>query len=335
MVYKYHHIIVAGTFDGLHEGHKALLQFAFSVGENVYVTITSDIYTQLHKPQASLFEKRKKEVVDFLCAEGLINRAIILPIDDVYGIAIDKSLPIDALIVTEETKVGGEKVNVKRQARGLLPLEILVAPITVGETGLRISSSHLKSGVINDKGEIDIKKDFMTTTLFLPDTLRERLQKPFGSLVDPSEMKTFDSSKLIAVGDVTTKVLREAGCRPALSIIDFVVERHQQKQDLHHLGIHSEIILSAKNPHSTVTPSLWKSLEKALALVKENKKVVLIIDGEEDLAVLPLLLLAPLDWIICYGQPHVGMVVIPVTQDTKEQGIAILSVFEKQTTRGH
>ena len=335
MVFKYKHVIVAGTFDGLHSGHKQLLQFAFSVGEHVYVTITSDIYTKNYKPNASSFEKRKRDVERFLLEENLLRRAMIMPINDGFGIAIDKSLPIDALIVTSETFIGGEKVNAKRESLGLSPLKLVVTPVTIGETGLRISSSHLKTGIINERGEIDIKREFMNTTLLLPDTLRQKLQKPFGSVVQRVDMEKFDPQKLIAVGDVTTKVLHEAHVLPALSLIDFVVERQNQQHDMKRLGITSEIIVSAENPHSSLTPSLWNALEKSLILAKEQKRVVIVVEGEEDLAVLPLLLLAPKNWVICYGQPRVGMIAIPVTESSKEQAITILSQFKRQTTRGH
>lgn len=336
MIYKYKHVICAGTFDGLHEGHKQFLRFAFSMGEKVYVTITSDVYTARHKPQATSFILREKALETFLKQENLFERAIIVLIDDVYGIAIDKDVAIDALVVTEESVKGAEMVNNKRQELGLSSLEIIIAPVATGETGLRISSTHLRSGVINERGEIDIKKEFMETTFLLPVALREKLQKPFGAIVSPEDLQQIDPLQLIAVGDVTTRVLHEAKMYPVLSLIDFVIEREKQESSLADLGfLGSEIVLSASNPPGTLTPSLWESLEKALPLLQQKKTTVIIVNGEEDLAVLPLLLIVPSGFTICYGQPHIGMVAIPVNQDTKEQAVALLSSFEAKTTRGH
>ena len=42
---------VAGTFDMLHKGHKALLRKAFEVGERVVIGLTTDEFAaRMHKP---------------------------------------------------------------------------------------------------------------------------------------------------------------------------------------------------------------------------------------------------------------------------------------------
>jgi uncharacterized protein (UPF0218 family) len=55
--------------------------------------------------------------------------------------------------------------------------------------------------------------------------------------------------------------------------------------------------------------------------------VILKIIGEEDLAVLPLILAAPLDTIIYYGQPNKGLVKILVSEENKERAYNILLKF--------
>lgn len=332
MEYKYKTAICAGTFDKLHEGHLACIRYAFFVAEKVYVTITSDKYTAKHKPNAAPFAKRFKNISDFLKKEELFPRAIILPIDDVYGITLDVSLSIDALVVTKDSLLGAKKVNDKRMSFGLPPLAIDIVPITQGEIGIKISSSHIKTGIINTKGQVAIKNTFSKTNLILPISLREQLQKPFGKIQSPEDVvKNVDNRKLIAVGDITTQRIHEAGGKQALSVIDFTVERKVQNKTFLEMGFTGkEIVLHADNPSGTITPSLWEELEKAFLYMKEGKEVVLVVNGEEDLAVLPLLLLAPNGYEICYGQPHEGMVLVPVATEVKEQAIHILSGFVRE-----
>lgn len=335
MVYKYHSIICAGTFSPLHDGHKFLLRFAFSLGKKVYVTITSDAYTLEHKPQALPFATRKAQVEAFLQTEQLLERAEIVPIDDVYGITLDVSLPLEALLVTDETLSGGLMVNKKREELHLLPLFLEVVKRKEGEVGLPISSTLLRSGIIDEKGNLTMKEEIIDTISFLPLTLRKNLQEPIGRIILEKELTQFDDSTLIAVGDVTTKKLHEAGCIPALSVVDFVVERHIQQHSLGSLGFTGEEeVLQVDNPPGTITPTLWQSVKKALVDMPQ-KKVVIVVNGEEDLAVIPIVLLCPIGYTVCYGQPQQGLVAVDITQDKKMQILKLFDAFQQNNTRGH
>jgi hypothetical protein len=52
-----------------------------------------------------------------------------------------------------------------------------------------------------------------------------------------------------------------------------------------------------------------------------------LIEGEEDLAVLPAILLSPLSWVVIYGQPEEGLVYIPITQEIKLKSLKLLQKF--------
>jgi len=55
---------VGGTFEVLHQGHKALLKKAFLLGK-VTVGLTSNIFAQkLKKRKVKDFKKRKKELTE-------------------------------------------------------------------------------------------------------------------------------------------------------------------------------------------------------------------------------------------------------------------------------
>lgn len=329
---EYNNGICGGTFDHLHKGHKEFLKFAFSKAKHVYITITSDIYTAQFKPQAALFEKRKRTVEAFLQKENLLHRATILSIDDVYGISLSK-IPFDALFVTPETEKSAEAVNKKRQENGLSPLHVVVFPFFTTSIGIRLSSSFVRSGIFSSKGKLLIKNDFLTTPAFMPDELRAKLKMPFGEFVNPEFFKNIPEKKIITVGDITTQELHTQGIKQHISVIDFTVERKKQQPSLQKIGFTGEEkVFTAINPHSTITPSLWMSLEKAL----ETQEIsVVVVEGEEDLAVIPILILAPFGYSICYGQPHQGMVCVEVTEETKQKAVDLLQKFVKDTTRGH
>lgn len=336
MVYKYSSVICAGTFEHVHEGHRKFLRFAFSLGEHVYVTITSDLYTTVHKPHAAPFVDRVTLLKDFLEKEGFLQRAEVVPIDDIYGIALDKNINAQALVVTEETITGAQKVNEKRIACGLPRLIIEVCPMTIGPTGLAISSTHIRTGMFATNGDLLVRNEFMHADLLLPHTLRSELQKPFGKIATSDTYSLLDPKQTIAVGDVTTRVLHEKGIQQALSLVDFVVQREKQDTSLVAIGFDgNEVVFHATNPPGMITPELWHNLEAALEVSEHGQVAVVVVDGEEDLAVLPLLLVLPFGYTICYGQPHVGMVMLPVTQETKQLAIATLSRFSRRTTRGY
>lgn len=318
---KYNTIVVGGTFDLLHEGHKAFLRYAFSLAEMVYVTITSDRYTKEHKPNTSPFALREENVRKFLQEEDLLLRAQIFPIDSVFGIAERKDIPLEAIVVTDDTYKGAEAVNKKRKEVGLPPLRIEVMDRIAGTGGILLSSTYTR---------------FTQHVFHMPSMLRTLLHQPFGKIIPEINLGELSGKKLIAVGDVTTKVLHQHALSPIICVIDFTVERKKQNPNLKMLGFTGkEEIINITNPPSTLTPALWEAVVHVLQSASEGEKSAIIIDGEEDLAVLPLLFLASEEFVICYGQPHEGMVVVPVTSDTKKHALELLTAFVPTNTRGH
>lgn len=322
MEYKYKTGVLGGTFDRLHDGHKYFLKQAFLQAEKVYVTITSDNYTKEFKPDARLYVQREKFIKSFLKKENLLKRAEIIPIDDVFGISLDKNISFEVIFVTKDSISGALKVNEKRTINGLPPLKIEKIPFIKNEIGFTLSSTEIRNGLFDTKGKI----------LFLPEKMRVELHQPFGRVVKRPKFFS-DPKKIIAIGDVTAKILNHKGFLPSLSIIDFLVERKEQDHSLKQLGFKGdEDIFIANNPAGTVTRSLWKTIEDAF-YINHSKRSVIIVDGEEDLAVIPAILLAPIGFTVCYGQPQEGMVIVKVDRISKSQALELLKRFN--TTRGH
>ncbi|RLG25492.1 DUF359 domain-containing protein, partial [Methanosarcinales archaeon] len=66
----------------------------------------------------------------------------------------------------------------------------------------------------------------------------------------------------------------------------------------------------------TITEELINALKNALL---EKKPAVIVVDGEEDLAVLPAVLLSPATSIVMYGQPGIGGVLVRVDDALREK----------------
>lgn len=144
---QYGEVLMGGTFDRLHDGHRRLLQKAFEVGDYVYIGLTTDGYIKKSKKQLKEHVASHTERLFFLQKYlydlGVLNRAIILPLEDTAGPkALDPKL--EALIVSEETRGGGEFVNTLRSQHNVPPMETVVVPLLTDVTGQIISSTRLR-----------------------------------------------------------------------------------------------------------------------------------------------------------------------------------------------
>lgn len=155
---EFEKVIIGGTFDVLHKGHRELLKTAFDVGKEVWIGLTTDRFInrafKLHKVDG--YEKRDKELRGFLKNEGLIKRAKIFPIDDPYGPSIE-SEEMGGIVVSQETKPTAIEINVTRKLRGLKPLKIICIDMVLADDDISISSTRIRAGEIDGEGRI-VKK---------------------------------------------------------------------------------------------------------------------------------------------------------------------------------
>lgn len=320
-MYKYNIVVTGGTFDHLHRGHKAFLLAQFALSEKVLIGITSDAYIKKYKTQqhSASFVHRTARLKEFLAQEHVLERVEIAAIDDLYIPLHWQAYPIEAIVVTRDSKSGAEHINTQRKKEGLLPLEIVVLPHIVGKDEKTISSSRIRKGEIDRQG----------STLVLPKSLREELQKPFGQLfrnVDDWITKNKTSAqKVVSIGDEVTEALLQRQFGQKVAVVDLFVQRKKRYSTVFdHALVGDEHIISITNPAGQITSSLFKAAKTAL--VGEGK-YILQIKGEEDLAVLPFVLLSPVGFQIIYGQPQQGIVVIPVTDEWKQRSRELLKRF--------
>ena len=130
---------------------------------------------------------------------------------------------------------------------------------------------------------------------------------------------------LIAVGDVTARVMLELDMVPDLALIDGQTKRMALNEDETVDTSHFPVRMTASSPAGVLTPNLLEQLERAL---HAEEACVMTVDGEEDMAPLYLHLLAPLGTVIVFGMPGWGLMVQRTTLAMKERCRTILNAFE-------
>ena len=157
--------------------------------------------------------------------------------------------------------------------------------------------------------------------LTLPEEHRKLFQEPFGDLYRNLDeiIQKISGSTVYTVGDVVTHNLQKKGITPAIAVVDGYTMRSPCRRMP---VVHGECI-RVKNPAGTLTDDLIRALDHAI----RHPPVTVIVDGEEDLAVIPLVIAAPEGAIVLYGQPHRGVVLRVVDPEAKKTARDFLSRF--------
>jgi pantetheine-phosphate adenylyltransferase len=149
-------VALGGTFDPVHDGHRALFRRAFELGD-VTIGLTSDelaAQTRHAERYVRPYDERVRDLTEELeaIADGFDRAFEVRTLEEPTGIAVEPKF--DALVVSPETRPGGERINEIREARGLEPLEIVVVDHLLAEDGGIISSTRIVRGEIDEHGNL-------------------------------------------------------------------------------------------------------------------------------------------------------------------------------------
>ena len=355
---RYQHVILGGTFDHFHLGHKKLIDRALALGEKVTIGLAkknlfeNKILSQTIEPYSARKKSVRQYLQSYLCDDRLID---IIAISDIFGTTLtDES--IDAIIVSRLTYKNALLINKLRKKRGMGEMKIVVVGDVLAEDGRLLTSERIRAGEVDRHGRSYAlrvgrkgKKE-----LLLPENMREELRKPLGKVIKPSEFIKFIKflrfvklekiPLIVAVGDIIVMELLKQGINPEVKIID-LRSRREKIQNNHRLLADFR---GSKYPWSSVG-NRWESypnkpgtinlntafklktlIDNAFSRPKPHPGGVeswLVVDGEEDLLALPAVLFAPLGALVLYGQMNLGVVAVEVTETIKEKLHKIIQKF--------
>ena len=147
----------------------------------------------------------------------------------------------------------------------------------------------------------------------------EKTMKRLKELIEKEKPST-----VISVGDVVSRSMIKYG----VSLNVLIVDNKVMRKTIQPITVDADQTLYAKNPPGAITDEAWTVIRSA---IEQKGQTRVIVDGEEDLLSLVAVLSAPENALVVYGQPHVGIVVVKVTEETREQMRRIVDAMEESS----
>ena len=125
-----------------------------------------------------------------------------------------------------------------------------------------------------------------------------------------------ETEYIATIGDICTIKIFEQIREPNLAIVDLKTKRNisldnNQLKTIMKIGINK---IEVENPPGSISNQMWKAIESSFSNEKNTR---ITVKGEEDLAALAVISMAPKGAKVIYGMPDRGMVVVDVNQQSK------------------
>lgn len=143
-------VVVGGTFDVLHRGHKAFLRKAFSLGK-VCIGLTSRAMAQRRKKRKVRSFSQEKDLVRFI-KEEFKSTAKIVKIEDEFGPTLKEDF--DYIVVSPGTFKTAVLINKIRKSKKKGPIKIVKIKFVLAQDGKPISATRILKGEINENGKL-------------------------------------------------------------------------------------------------------------------------------------------------------------------------------------
>jgi GTP-dependent dephospho-CoA kinase len=160
--------------------------------------------------------------------------------------------------------------------------------------------------------------------LRLPARLRVQMRDEAGRILQTNQLAEAlaGAKAVVSVGDVCTETILGLGIEPKLAIVDGRTKRGPWSAKL---GKRKFRKVKVRNPAEAITKEMWAAIGDAYGRAGST---LIVVDGEEDIASLACIFLAPEGTTVIYGVPNRGVMVIPVEAAIRSRTGAVLAEME-------
>ena len=148
-------VVIGGTFECLHDGHRKLLKAAFELAGNgsVDIGLTSDEMANMRERQVPDYPFREKQLqsyVDTISSEG--QDVSIIQLNEPYGRTLEEDY--DYIVVSPETQPVALRINELRKEKGKKEITVVKVDFVLADDERPISSTRIISGEIDIHGHL-------------------------------------------------------------------------------------------------------------------------------------------------------------------------------------
>ena len=170
-------------------------------------------------------------------------------------------------------------------------------------------------------------------TLLLTSQLRQRLKNPLGELIRgttsvcnhslTSVIQKESPTKVVLVGDGVSRNAIQSGIRPDIIIVD----NKEMRRDVEPFVFNGRRRFRLANAQGSISSASWDIIHEAIGIGNS----VVVVEGEEDLLTLVAITESPLGSLVVYGQPNVGIVLVRVSPEKKQEITQLIKLMDEST----